>query len=147
MVRKATAVWNGSLKEGKGTISTESKALSNMQYSFTSRFENGTGTNPEELVAGAHAGCFAMALSAQLGNAGVKPESLEVTAAVTLEKLEAGFTVTKVHLDLNARIPGVDKAVFEKAAEAAKSGCPISRLLKAEITLTSHLADERATSA
>jgi lipoyl-dependent peroxiredoxin len=147
MVRKATAVWNGSLKEGKGTISTESKALSNMQYSFTSRFESGTGTNPEELIAGAHAGCFAMALSAQLGNAGVRPESLEVTAAVTLEKLEAGFTVTEVHLDLNARIPGVDKAVFEKAAQAAKSGCPISRLLKAEITLTSHLADERATSA
>jgi lipoyl-dependent peroxiredoxin len=147
IVRKASAVWNGSLKEGKGTISTETGVLSNTQYSFTSRFENGRGTNPEELVAAAHAGCFAMALSAELGNAGITPESLEVTAAVTLEKLDAGFTVTKVHLDLTARIPGADKAAFEKAAGAAKAGCPISRLLKAEITLTSRLTGERATTA
>jgi osmotically inducible protein OsmC len=147
MVRKASAVWNGSLKEGKGTISTESGVLSKTQYSFATRFENGAGTNPEELIAAAHAGCFTMALSAQLGNAGITPESLETTAAVTLEKLEAGFTITKVHLDLTARIPGVDKAAFEKAATDAKAGCPISRLLKAEITMTAKLSDERAISA
>jgi osmotically inducible protein OsmC len=147
MVRKASAVWNGSLKEGKGTISTESKVLSNAQYSFSTRFENGIGTNPEELIAAAHAGCFTMALSAQLGNAGITPESLETTAAVTLEKLEAGFTVTKIHLDVTAKIPGADAAAFEKAAQNAKAGCPISRLLKAEITMTAKLAGERASSA
>src|SRR5262249_43146561 len=103
------------------------------------RFENERGTNPEELIAAAHAGCFTMALSAQLGNAGVKPESLQTTASVTLEKLEAGFTVTKVHLDFTAKIPGVDQAVFDKAVQDGKTGCPISRLLKADITLTSHL--------
>jgi osmotically inducible protein OsmC len=147
MVRKASAVWNGSLKEGKGTISTESGVLSKTQYSFATRFENGAGTNPEELIAAAHAGCFTMALSAQLGNAGITPESLETTAAVTLEKLEAGFTITKIHLDVTARISGVDKAAFEKAAEDAKAGCPISRLLKAEITMTAKLSDGRAISA
>jgi osmotically inducible protein OsmC len=147
MVRKASAVWNGSLKEGKGTISTESGVLSKTQYSFATRFENGAGTNPEELIAAAHAGCFTMALSAQLGNAGITPQSLETTAAVTLEKLEAGFTITKVHLDVTARIPGADKAAFEKAAENAKAGCPISRLLNAEITMTANLLDERAISA
>jgi lipoyl-dependent peroxiredoxin len=147
MLRKASAVWNGSLKEGKGTISTESKVLSNAQYSFSTRFENGIGTNPEELIAAAHAGCFSMALSAQLGNAGITPESIETTAAVTLEKLEAGFTVTKVHLDVTAKIPGANAAAFEKAAQEAKAGCPISRLLKAEITMTARLAGERATSA
>src|SRR3984957_736525 len=139
MVRKASAVWNGSLKEGKGTISTESGVLSNAQYSFSTRFENGRGTNPEELIAAAHAGCFTMALSAQLGNAGITPESLETTATVTLEKLEAGFTITKVHLDVTARIPNADKEAFDKAAQNAKAGCPISRLLKAEITMTAHL--------
>jgi lipoyl-dependent peroxiredoxin len=147
MIRKASAVWTGSLKEGKGTISTESGALSKTQYSFATRFENGRGTNPEELIAAAHAGCFTMALSAQLGNAGITPESLETTAAVTLEKLDAGFTITKVHLDVAARIPGADEAAFEKAAENAKAGCPISRLLKAEITMTARLLGERATSA
>jgi osmotically inducible protein OsmC len=147
MVRKASAVWNGSLKEGKGTISTESKVLSNAQYSFSTRFENGIGTNPEELIAAAHAGCFSMALSAQLGNAGITPESIETTAAVTLEKVEAGFTVTKVHLDVTAKIPGANAAAFEKAAQDAKAGCPISRLLKAEITMTARLAGERASSA
>ena len=147
MVRKASAVWNGSLKEGKGTISTESKVLSNAQYSFSTRFENGIGTNPEELIAAAHAGCFSMALSAQLGNAGITPESIETTAAVTLEKVEAGFTVTKVHLDVTAKIPGADAAAFEKAAQDAKAGCPISRLLKAEITMTAKLLGGRATSA
>ena len=147
MVRKASAVWNGSLKEGKGKISTESKVLSNAQYSFSTRFENGIGTNPEELIAAAHAGCFSMALSAQLGNAGITPESIETTAAVTLEKVEAGFTVTKIHLDVSAKIPGANAAAFEKAAQDAKAGCPISRLLKAEITMTARLAGERASSA
>ena len=147
MIRKASAVWNGSLKEGKGTISTESGVLSNSQYSFSTRFENGRGTNPEELIAAAHAGCFTMALSAQLGNAGITPESLETTAAVTLEKLEAGFTITKVHLDVTARIPGADPAAFEKAAANAKAGCPISRLLNAEITMTAQLLGASATSA
>ncbi len=148
MVRKASAVWNGSLKEGKGTISTESKVLSSAQYSFSTRFENGIGTNPEELIAAAHAGCFSMALSAQLGNAGITPESVETTAAVTLEKTDAGFTVTKIHLDVTAKIPGVDAAAFQKAAQDAKTGCPISRLLKAaEITMSAKLAGDRATSA
>ena len=147
MVRKASAVWNGSLKEGKGTISTDSGVLSKAQYSFSTRFEDGRGTNPEELIAAAHAGCFTMALSGQLGAAGMTAESLETTAAVTLEKLEAGFTVTKIHLDVTARIPGADKAAFEKAAENAKAGCPISRLLKAEITMSAHLAGERSTTA
>ena len=139
MVRKASAVWNGSLKEGKGTISTESGVLANTPYSFSTRFENARGTNPEELIAAAHAGCFTMALSAELGKASIKPESLETTASVTFEKLEAGFTVTKIHLETKARIPGADKAAFEKAAQDAKTGCPISRLLKAEITLATIL--------
>lgn len=147
MIRKASAVWNGSLKEGKGTISTDSKVLSNAQYSFSTRFENGIGTNPEELIAAAHAGCFSMALSAQLGNAGITPEAVETTAAVTFEKTDAGFTVTKVHLDVTARIPGADAAAFEKAAQEAKAGCPISRLLKAEITMTAKLVGGRATTA
>jgi lipoyl-dependent peroxiredoxin len=147
MVRKASAVWNGSLKEGKGTISTDSKVLSNSQYSFSTRFENGIGTNPEELIAAAHAGCFTMALSGQLTTAGIIPESLETTAAVTLEKLDAGFTITKIHLDVTGKIPGADAAAFEKAAQNAKAGCPISRLLKAEITMTAKLAGERASSA
>jgi len=147
MVRKASAVWKGSLKEGKGVVSTDSGVLSSTQYSFSTRFEDGRGTNPEELIAAAHAGCFAMALSGQLGNAGMTAESLEVTAAITLEKTDAGFTVTKSQLDLTARIPGADQAAFDKAAQAAKAGCPISRLLKAEITLTSRLLTERATGA
>jgi lipoyl-dependent peroxiredoxin len=147
MVRKASAVWNGSLKEGKGTISTDSKVLSNAQYSFSTRFENGIGTNPEELIAAAHAGCFTMALSGQLTAAGIVPETLETTAAVTLEKLDAGFTITKIHLDVTGKIPGADAAAFEKAAQNAKAGCPISRLLKAEITMTAKLAGERASSA
>jgi len=147
MVRKASAVWNGSLKEGKGTISTDSKVLSNAQYSFSTRFENGIGTNPEELIAAAHAGCFTMALSGQLGSAGIVPESLETTAAVTLDKTEAGFTITKVHLDVTGKIPGADAAAFEKAAQNAKAGCPISRLLRAEITMTAKLVGERASSA
>jgi lipoyl-dependent peroxiredoxin len=147
MVRKASAVWKGSLKEGKGTISSDSGVLSNTPYSFSTRFENAKGTNPEELIAAAHAGCFTMALSAQLGNAGITPESLETTASLTLDKLDAGWTVTKIHLDVTARIPGADKAAFDKAAESAKASCPISRLLKAEITMTARLVGEQATSA
>ena len=135
MKRHGSAVWTGGLKDGKGVVSTDSGVLSNTQYSFSTRFEDGKGTNPEELIAAAHAGCFAMALSGQLGNAGMTAESLEVTASVTLEKTDAGFTVTKSHLDLTARIPGADQAAFDKAADAAKAGCPISRLLKAEITM------------
>jgi osmotically inducible protein OsmC len=147
MVRKASAVWKGSLKEGKGTISSDSGVLSSTPYSFSTRFENAKGTNPEELIAAAHAGCFTMALSAQLGNAGITPESLETTASLSLDKLDAGWTVTKVHLDVTARIPGADQAAFDKAAEAAKAGCPISRLLKAEITMTARLLGGQATSA
>ena len=147
MVRKASAVWKGSLKEGKGTISSESGVLSNTPYSFSTRFENAKGTNPEELIAAAHAGCFTMALSAQLGTAGITPESLETTASLTLDKLEAGWSITKIHLDVAARIPGVDKAAFDKAAENAKAGCPVSRLLKADITMTARLVGGQATSA
>jgi osmotically inducible protein OsmC len=147
MVRKASAVWKGSLKEGKGTISSDSGVLSNTPYSFTTRFENAKGTNPEELIAAAHAGCFTMALSAQLGNAGITPESLETTASLSLDKLEAGWAITKIHLDVTARIPGADKAAFDKAAENAKAGCPVSKLLKAEITMTARLVGGQATSA
>jgi len=147
MVRKASAVWMGSLKEGKGTISSDSGVLSNTPYSFTTRFENAKGTNPEELIAAAHAGCFTMALSAQLGSAGITPESLETTASLSLDKLEAGWAITKIHLDVTARIPGADKAAFDKAAENAKAGCPVSKLLKAEITMTARLVGGQATSA
>ena len=137
--RKATAVWRGDLKGGKGVISTESGVLKETQYSFSARFESGVGTNPEELIAAAHAGCFAMALSGQLGGAGLTAERLETTATVTLEKLDAGWTVTKVHLDLKAKVPGASAEKFNEAAANAKAGCPISRLLKAEITLDAKL--------
>jgi osmotically inducible protein OsmC len=133
--RTASAEWRGGLKDGKGTISTQSGVLSNTQYSFGTRFESGQGTNPEELVAAAHAGCFAMALSAQLGERGMTPESLKVTAAVSMEKQEAGFAVTASHLTLTARVPGASRDKFEEAANAAKVGCPISKLLNAKITL------------
>ncbi|HEX8072755.1 MAG TPA: OsmC family protein [Pyrinomonadaceae bacterium] len=139
MKRKASAVWQGGLKDGKGTISTDSGVLSETQYSFSTRFEDGIGTNPEELIAAAHAGCFSMALSGQLGNAGLTAESINTTATVTLEKTDAGFTITKVHLDVTARIPGAEQAAFETAAHNAKAGCPISRLLKAEITMDAKL--------
>jgi len=140
MQRKASAIWHGTIKEGKGTISTESGVLKDTQYSFSTRFEDGKGTNPEELIAAAHAGCFTMALSGQLTNAKLTPESLETTADLTLEKLEAGFTVTKIHLTTRAKVPGASKEAFEAAANNAKTGCPISRLLKAaEITLDAQL--------
>ena len=127
--REASAIWQGTLKEGKGAISTDSGVLKNTQYSFGTRFENGAGTNPEELIAAAHASCFSMALSGQLGTAGMTASSINTTATLNMEKLDAGFTVTAVHLDLVANIPGADKAKFEAAVENAKTGCPISRLL------------------
>jgi len=139
MKRKASAVWQGSLKEGKGNISTDSGVLSSAQYSFSTRFEDGVGTNPEELIAAAHAGCFSMALSGQLTNAGLTPESINTTATVNMEKTDAGFTVTEVHLDVKAKVPGASQAAFDTAANNAKSGCPISRLLKANITMTAVL--------
>jgi osmotically inducible protein OsmC len=139
MKRNASAVWTGGLKDGKGTISTDSGVLKNTQYSFSTRFENGIGTNPEELIAAAHAGCFTMALSAQLGNANLRPERLATTATVTLEKLEAGWTLTAVHLDVSAKVPGASAAAFETAAKNAKAGCPISRVLNATITMDAKL--------
>ncbi|HVN32557.1 MAG TPA: OsmC family protein [Thermoanaerobaculaceae bacterium] len=139
MQRKGSAIWNGDLKSGKGTMATDSGVLKATQYSFSTRFENGIGTNPEELIAAAHAGCFSMALSGQLGEANLTPTSVQTTATITLEKTDAGFTVTKSHLDVVAKVPGASQAAFEKAAAAAKAGCPISRLLKAEITMTAKL--------
>ena len=140
MKRTATAIWNGGLKDGKGSISTESGVLENTQYSFSTRFEDGKGTNPEELIAAAHAGCFSMALSAQLGNEGKTPQSIETEAAVTLLKTDAGFTITAVHLKVRAKIPNMTPPEFQKFAEAAKAGCPVSRVLKAEITMETRLA-------
>jgi osmotically inducible protein OsmC len=139
MERKAGAVWKGGLKDGKGTVTTASGILKATPYSFSTRFENAPGTNPEELIAAAHAGCFSMALSAQLGTAGITPESISTEATLTLEKLPDGFAITKIHLDVSAKIPGGDKAAFEKAAQNAKSGCPVSKVLKAEITMDAKL--------
>ena len=140
MKRSASAMWNGDLKSGKGTISTDSGVLSSVQYSFGTRFEDGKGTNPEELIAAAHAGCFSMALSAQLGEAGLVAQSIDTTATVTLEKVEGGFAITAVHLDLTAKIPGADQQAFEAAAEKAKAGCPVSKVRNAKITLDKKLA-------
>jgi lipoyl-dependent peroxiredoxin len=135
MKRKASAVWRGDLKSGKGNISTESGVLKDQQYSFSTRFESGIGTNPEELIAAAHAGCFAMAFSAELGKDGLKADSINATATVTLDKTDAGWTVTASHLDVTAKIPGADKAHVLQIADAAKAGCPISRLLNAKVTM------------
>jgi len=139
MLRKASAEWNGSIKEGGGKITTDSGVLKDTQYSFSTRFEDGIGTNPEELIAAAHAGCFSMALSGQLGAAGLTADSISTTALVRLEKLEDGFAITKVHLDVTAKIPGADEVAFTTAANNAKAGCPISKLLKAEITMDAKL--------
>ena len=141
MERKARAVWRGGLKDGKGTISTQSGVLKDTQYSFSTRFAEGIGTNPEELIAAAHAGCFTMALSAQLGEAGLTAESLETSATVKFEKTDAGFTLTAIHLVTKAKIPGASESAFETAANNAKAGCPISRLFKGntEITLDAKL--------
>jgi osmotically inducible protein OsmC len=144
MKRKASAVWQGDLKTGKGAVSTESGVLSQTQYSFTTRFENGKGTNPEELVAAAHAGCFTMALSAQLGEAGLVPEKLETTATMTFEKVEAGWTVTQIHLEVKGKVPKADAAAWEKAAQGAKAGCPISRLLNTSSQWTRNWKGDRS---
>ena len=139
MKRKASAEWKGDLRGGKGTISTDSGVLSETQYSFSTRFENGSGTNPEELIAAAHAGCFSMALSAQLGESGMTAESIKTTASVTVEKVEGGFAITTVHLDVTAKIPGADQQAFEQAANSAKVNCPVSKVLNAEITMNAKL--------
>jgi osmotically inducible protein OsmC len=140
MDRSASAIWHGSLKEGSGTLSTQSHVLNNTQYSFHTRFESGEGTNPEELIAAAHAGCFTMALSAQLTSVEHAPSTLETTATVTMETTEDGPSITKIHLVTHATVPGIDKKHFDELAAKAKEGCPISRLLKgAEITLDATL--------
>ena len=139
MQRKGSAVWQGGLKDGKGSLSTESGVLKQTQYSFSTRFENGVGTNPEELLAAAHAGCFTMALSAQLGNAGITAQKLETTCTITLEKVGDAYSITKSHLDLVARIPAADRHKFDAAVKAAETGCPVSRLFKAEISVNARL--------
>jgi osmotically inducible protein OsmC len=139
MQRKGSAVWNGGLKDGKGTVSTASGILNNAPYSFVTRFENEKGTNPEELIGAAHAGCFSMALSGQLNSAGLKPERITTEATVTLEKLEAGFAITTVHLQVSARVPGATQDQFSTAANNAKAGCPVSKLLNAKITMDAKL--------
>jgi lipoyl-dependent peroxiredoxin len=140
MKRSASAVWKGGLTDGKGSVSTGSGALSAVPYNYRMRFEEEKGTNPEELVAAAHAACFSMALSLFLGNAGMTPESIETKATVTFEKVGDAFTITSSHLDTSVRIPNADPAAFQQAAEGAKAGCPISRLLSTKITMSAHLA-------
>lgn len=139
MIKSASAVWKGSIKEGSGTISTETGVLNNAPYGFKSRFEDGPGTNPEELIGAAHAGCFSMALSLMLGEAGLTPESIETSAAVTLEKVGDGFAITSSHLTVVARIPGADEAKFNEIANQAKAGCPVSKVLNAKITMDATL--------
>src|SRR5271169_4404453 len=139
MQRKGSAHWAGGLKDGKGEVSTPSGVLTKTQYSFSTRFENGIGTNPEELIAAAHAGCFSMALSGQLGNAGMTADSIDTIATITLDKTDAGFSITSSHLDVTVKIPGADKAKFEEAARAAETGCPVSRVLNAKITMDAKL--------
>ena len=140
MKRSATAVWKGGLKDGTGTVSTESGTLAGVPYNFRMRFEHDKGTNPEELIAAAHAACFSMALSMILGDAGMKADSIDTRATVTLEQAGGGFAVTSSALETTVRIPNADKAAFARAAEAAKSGCPISKLLNATITMDAKLA-------
>lgn len=139
MQRSAEAQWRGDLKSGAGTISTASGTLSQTPYSFHSRFEQGKGTNPEELLAAAHAGCFTMAVSAQLAQAGLKADSLDTTCKITLDKTDGGFGITESHLELKAKIPGATKEAFDKATEAAKAGCPVSKLYNTKITLDARL--------
>jgi len=139
MKRTANAEWHGDLKSGKGTISTASAVLSTTPYSFSTRFEEGKGTNPEELLAAAHAGCFTMALSAQLGAANLTAESLATTCTISLEKQPDGWAITESHLDLKAKVPGATREAFDKAVQNAKSGCPVSKLFNTNVTLTSTL--------
>jgi lipoyl-dependent peroxiredoxin len=140
MKRTASAIWKGDLKQGKGTLSAPGGVLNNTAYSFTSRFENGPGTNPEELIAAAHAGCFTMALSAFLGRAGIAPQELSTNASLTMEQVDGNWTIKAIHLDLMGRVPGIDAAKFQQIAEDAKANCPVSRVLKADITLSAKLA-------
>ncbi|WP_022727915.1 OsmC family protein [Fodinicurvata sediminis] len=137
--RNASAIWNGDLKGGNGRISSDSGVLDKSAYSFATRFEDGKGTNPEELIAAAHAGCYSMALSNELAGDGMSPESVETRASVTLDQVEGGFAITKIHLDVKAKVPGASQADFDAAAERAKTGCPVSKLMNAEITLASQL--------
>ncbi|MCG7601058.1 OsmC family protein [Halomonas sp. McH1-25] len=137
--KKGSAEWQGSLKKGKGTVSTESGALKQNPYGFNTRFEGQPGTNPEELIGAAHASCFSMALSMILGESELEPESIKTEATVTLEQDDSGFTISAVHLETRARIPGADQASFEEAANKAKEGCPVSKLFKANITLDAKL--------
>src|SRR3954466_7863649 len=137
--RKGSAVWTGGLKDGKGTVSTQSGVLNQSQYGFNTRFEDGQGTNPEELLAAAHAGCFTMALSNQLGQAGLKAESLDTVCTITLDKTEGGFGITESHLELKAKVPGATKEAFDTATAGAKAGCPVSKLYKTNITLNASL--------
>ncbi|QDZ29357.1 OsmC family protein [Noviherbaspirillum sp. UKPF54] len=139
MKRTASAVWTGGLKDGKGSLSSQSGVLKDTPYGFRMRFEDEPGTNPEELIAAAHAGCFTMALSAQLGEAGMVAERLSTEAAVTLEKKDDGFSITAIHLALAAKIPGADRQAFDAAVDKAKTGCPVSKLLNAQITLDAKL--------
>lgn len=139
MKRHANAHWEGGLQDGKGTVSTQSGVLDEQQYSFGTRFEDGKGTNPEELIGAAHAGCYSMALSMILGEEGMTADSIDTKADVTLDQVEGGFAITAIHLTLEASIPGADKAKFEEAAEKAKQGCPVSKVLNAEITLDATL--------
>jgi lipoyl-dependent peroxiredoxin len=140
MERKASAVWKGGLKDGKGQVSSASGVLSNTPYSFATRFEGSPGTNPEELIAAAHAACFSMALSAQLGGSNLAPESINTSATLKMEKLEAGWTITAVHLDVVAKVPGASAEAFNTAAQNAKAGCPVSKVLNAKITMDAKLA-------
>jgi lipoyl-dependent peroxiredoxin len=139
MERTASAVWNGGLKEGKGEFSSRSGVFSHVPYSFTTRFENAAGTNPEELIAAAHAACFSMALSAQLGAAGFTPEAINTTARLRMDKQDSGWAITAIHLEVSARVPKADAASFQKAAENAKIGCPVSKVLNAQITMNAKL--------
>jgi osmotically inducible protein OsmC len=139
MERKASAVWKGGLKDGKGEFSATSGVFSHVPYSFTTRFEDAPGTNPEELIAAAHAACFSMALSAQLGAVNLTPESIRTSANLKMEKLDAGWAITAIHLDVHAKIPQADDGAFQKAAENAKAGCPVSKVLNAKITMSAKL--------
>src|ERR1700722_952520 len=139
MQRKASAVWKGGLKDGKGSLSAPGGVLNNTQYSFASRFESGAGTNPEELIAAAHAGCFSMALSGQLGGANLTPESISTNVTLTMDKLDSGWTITASHIDVVGKVPGADAAAFQKYAEAAEKGCPLSKVLNAKISMTAKL--------
>ncbi|MEX1221699.1 MAG: OsmC family protein [Idiomarina sp.] len=139
MKRNASAQWKGGLKDGKGTISTDSGVLENTQYSFGTRFENGKGTNPEELIASAHAGCFSMALAMLLGEADVTPDSVDTKASVSLEEDDSGFSITKIHLDVKVKASGIDNDEFQKIAGKAKDGCPVSKVLRADISMSASL--------